>query len=96
MLLVGHERQVSDAPAENPEALIKEARRRARRRRGIATVLLIAGAALAYLASTGGGAGIVRETAASPFVNVRAFGGEGELAFISRGSLWACLLDGAG
>ena len=93
MLLVGHDRRVSDAPAENPEALIKEARRRARRRRGIATVLLIAGAALAYVASAGGGNGVVRETAASPFVNVRAFSGEGELAFISRGSLW--VLDGA-
>ncbi len=93
MLLVGHDRRASDAPAENPEALIKEARRRARRRRGIATVLLIAGAAVAYVASAGGGTGIVRETAGRPFVNVRAFSGDGELAFISRGSLWA--LDGA-
>ena len=35
----------------------------------------------------------MRETANSPFVNVRAFRRDGELAFVSRGSLW--VLDGA-
>jgi len=35
---------------------------------------------------------VVAETASRPFVNVRAFSGEGELAFVSRGSLW--VLDG--
>lgn len=82
--------------AEAAEALFKEARRRARRRRlrrGLAVAIALGAAALAYVASGGGVEGVVAESASRPFVNVKAFGGEGELAFISRGSLWA--LDGA-
>jgi WD40-like Beta Propeller Repeat len=81
---------------EDPEALIEEARRRTRRRRRRAAtgaVMLVGVAALALVASSGGGSGIVAETSAQPFVSVRAFSREGELAFISRGALW--VLDGA-
>jgi Tol biopolymer transport system component len=82
--------------ADGPEALIKEARRRTRRRRlraAIGAVLLVAAAGLAFVAGSGGSAGVVAETAGRPFVDVRAFSREGELAFISRGALW--VLDGA-
>jgi hypothetical protein len=80
----------------DPEALIREARRRARRRRlriTIGAVVLVGVAALAFFASSGGSNGIVAETAGRPFVNVNAFRHQGELAFISRGTLW--VLDGA-
>ncbi len=84
------------AVREDPEALIEEARRRTRRRRlriTIAAGVLVAAAALAFLAGTrGSGRGVLAETAGRPFVNVDAFRHEGELAFISRGSLW--VLDG--
>ena len=82
-------------PGAAPEALIKEARRRARRRRlriTIAAVVLIGAAAVAFLSSSGGGSGTLAETAGRPFVNVNAFRHQGELAFISRGTLW--VLDG--
>ncbi len=62
-------------------------------RGGAAVALLVGAAVIAVLASTGGSSGIVAETASRPFVNVRAFSHHGELAFISRGSLW--VLDGA-
>ncbi len=81
--------------ADGPEALIKEARRRTRRRRvraAIGAAVLVAAAGLAFVAGSGGGAGVVAETAGRPFVDVRAFSREGELAFISRGALW--VLDG--
>ena len=70
----------------DPEALIEEARRRTRRRRlraAIGAVVLIGVAVLAFVASSGGASGIVAETGTRPFVNVRAFGREGELAFVS-------------
>ena len=80
---------------EDPQALIKEARRRTRRRRlraALGAVLLAGAALVAFFASSGGSSGIVAETAGRPFVNVRAFSRDGELAFISRGALW--VLDG--
>jgi hypothetical protein len=81
---------------DDPEALIREARRRARRRRlriTIVAVVLVGVTALAFFASSGGSNGIVAETAGRPFVNVNAFRHQGELAFISRGTLW--VLDGS-
>ena len=82
-------------PTPDAQALIKEARRRTRRRRwrgGVAVVSLVGAGVLAVLGTTGGSSGVVAETAGRPFVNVRAFSHDGELAFISRGSLW--VLDG--
>ncbi len=81
---------------EDPQALIGEARRRTRRRRlrtTIGVAVLLGAGAFAFFATSGGSSGIVAETQRRPFVNVRAFRHEGELAFISRGSLW--VLDGA-
>ena len=77
------------------EALIPEARRRARRRRirWVAAVSLLAGlGAAAYAAVGSRSGGVTGESAPHPFVNVRAFKGRGELAFISREKLW--VLDG--
>jgi hypothetical protein len=91
--------KAAKAAVSDPEALIEEARRRAwrrRRRRGIVAALLFGAAALAYFASDGShnsGGGMVGMTAHRPFVNVRAFSHEGELAFVSRQSLW--VLDSA-
>lgn len=88
---------VADPHAVDPEALIEEARQRARRRR-LRTL-----AALLALAAIGGGAyGVIHNTVShstvvehlpnGPYVNVHAFSGHGTLAFISRGKLW--VLDG--
>jgi hypothetical protein len=83
--------------ADDPEALIEEARQRTRqrRRRGAAMVALLAVGAIVggWLASRGDGVGVVRQTARVPFANLRGFAGHGELAFVSRGALW--LMDGA-
>jgi len=96
-VLVHHDTDArSDFSARDAEALFKEARRRTRRRRlryGFAVAFALGVALLAYIASEGGNAGVVGENAGRPFVDVKAFGGEGDLAFISRGSLW--VLDGA-
>lgn len=81
---------------ESSEALIREARARTRRRRlrgGIVAVVAVAVVAAAYVSLRAGGSGVIGETASRPFVNVRAFASDGELAFVSRGKLW--LLDGA-
>jgi len=81
---------------EDPQALINAARRRTRLRRlraAVGVVLLLGAGVLAFFASPGGSSGIVAETAGQPFVDVKAFRHGGELAFISRGSLW--VLDGA-
>lgn len=89
--------QRTDPPAVDPEALIREARERARRRR-----LRALGAVLALAAIGGAAYGVIRGTNSNsnatahlpndPIVNVRAFAGHGTLAFISRGKLW--VLDG--
>jgi hypothetical protein len=76
----------------DPDALIREARRRARRRRAcrfVALACLIAVGAVVYAVSVGGSRVVRARTAAHPpSVNVHAFRGHGELAFISRGQLW--------
>jgi TolB protein len=91
-MLIDHEQPpaVRALVVDDADALIKEARGRTRRRRGrIALVLLLVGAAaLAFFAGTGGSSGIVAETASRPFVDVRAFNHDGELAFVSKGQLW--------
>ena len=77
------------------EALFEEARSRTRRRRrrgALAALLIAAAAVVSYLASSSGGSGVIAQTASTPFVNVRGFAHDGELAFISRGALW--VLDG--
>jgi hypothetical protein len=94
-VLIDHEPPPAP-PRADAEALIREARRRSRRRRlriTIAAVVPIGVAALAFLSSAGGGSGTVAATAGRPFVDVNAFRHQGELAFISRGTLW--VLDGA-
>lgn len=78
------------------DALIREARRRTHRRRlrRLAVFAVVAGAAgLAYAVLLSGGSGVIAGTASSPFVNVRAFEGQGNLAFVSRDRLW--VLDGS-
>ena len=96
LLLDGDRRRADRSAASDPQALIEEARRRARRRRlqrAIVGLLALAVAGVGYALASAGGAPVVRaETAATPFANLRAFSGHGELAFVSRGALW--VLDG--
>ena len=94
-MLIDHEPPAVREPVvDDADALIREARWRTRRRRGrIAVVVLLVGAGvLAFFAATGGGSGIVAETASRPFVDVKTLSHGGELAFVSRGQLW--VLDG--
>jgi len=82
---------------EDPEALIEEARRRARRRRrrwgAVAVAVIVFGVVGGLLAGRAGdGRDVVRESRSTPFVNLRAFSGRGELAFVSRKGVW--VLDG--
>jgi hypothetical protein len=92
LLWSGDRRRTPGPAAGDPEALIEEARRRARLRRrrvaALATLALVAAAASAYGVSSGG-AGVVAQTATTPFASLRAFAGRGELAFVSRGAAWA-------
>ena len=95
LLHADHRPSVANPIEDGAEALIREARRRARRRRirrAAAVVLLVVFGAAAYSVVGGGSGGVIAETATRPFVNVRAFAGRGELAFISRGQVW--VLDG--
>ena len=84
------------SPQPDPDALIKEARERQRRRRlraGIALALLAGlGTTVGVVWDWGGGTPAVVRIAGGPTVNVRGFGGQGRLAFVSRNSLW--VLDG--
>lgn len=66
--------------------------RRRRLRRGFFVAIALGVAVLVCLVAEGGNAGAAENTG-RPFVDVKAFGDDGELAFISRGLLWA--LDGA-
>ena len=88
--------ETPDALDDAAQALFEEARRRTRVRRirrTLAAVVVIAGAvAVAVRASGGGSTGVYVQTATTPFADARAFDGHGELAFISRGTLW--VLDG--
>ncbi|HEY7966287.1 MAG TPA: hypothetical protein VID68_04615, partial [Solirubrobacteraceae bacterium] len=70
---------------DSPQALIEEARARTRRRRrrgGLALALLIAIGAVVGLMVRAGGSGVVSESASTPFANLAAFAGQGELAFV--------------
>jgi hypothetical protein len=82
------------------EALIREARRLRRRRwisASLVVVLLVAGTVLGLLASARGVHPARQTTLAfhprSPTVDAKAFAGQGDLAFISRQTLY--VLDGA-
>ena len=83
------------------EALIKEARRLRRRRWVIGLCLTIVAASVGLviaIADQGsspnrpGSAKPATTVVAPPVVNVKAFSGHGQLAFVSRGNLW--VLDG--
>jgi Tol biopolymer transport system component len=80
-----------------PEALIEEARRRARRRRlGLSVLVLAASSALAALivqVTAGSSRSVVSVPSGGPVVNLAAFAHRGELAFVSRDRLW--VVDGA-
>jgi Tol biopolymer transport system component len=79
----------------DPEALIREARRRTRRRRARSVVgPLLAGALglVVYMLVGRGGSGVVAGSRTTPFVNLKAFAGQGDLAFVSRDRLW--VVDG--
>jgi hypothetical protein len=86
-----------DGPPPDPEVLIREARRRTRRRRmgwtaALGTVVL--GVLAGLIAIHRGAAKPKPVTPSSPVtVNARAFQGHGTLAFVSKGSLY--VLDGA-
>jgi len=98
MFLLDRDRlRAGGSGAADPEALIEEARRRTRRRRwqrAIVSGLAVAGAVVGYALSSGGATpGVVAETATTPFADLRAFSGRGELAVVSRGAMW--VLDGS-
>ncbi|MGD0386065.1 MAG: hypothetical protein ABSB73_08000 [Solirubrobacteraceae bacterium] len=95
-MLLLEDRLQAPAASDDPQALFEEARRRTRRRRlrgaiAVGLVLAVAGTVLTLDGSAS--SGTVAETPSHPFANIRAFGREGELAFVSRGRLW--VLDGA-
>jgi dipeptidyl aminopeptidase/acylaminoacyl peptidase len=88
---------VEDAEAVDPEALIEEARQRARRRRLFTFAAILALAAVGSLSYAvirhGGGNSVVTDHIPHGLVvNARAFVGHGTLAFVSLGKLW--VLDG--
>jgi WD40 repeat protein len=99
-MVVVHEPPELGPPVEDPEAeaeaLFKEARRRTRRRRA-SRLALVASAVTAAIAICDLAIGAQPRSSASatpaPAVNRSAFAGHGDLAFISRGTLW--VLDGA-
>ena len=86
-----------NTPVVDPEALIQEARERARRRRlrALAIVLaliVIGGGAYGIIRLDGDTSPAIEHVPNGPIVNLRAFSGHGSLAFVSRGKLW--VLDG--
>jgi Tol biopolymer transport system component len=96
------DRAVPTRSPDPAEALIKEAHQRKRRRRsivsGVVVVVLVAALGGFLLSRSKGGtptSGVtVRPPAPKgPVVNERAFTGDGQLAFVSRGTLW--VLDGS-
>jgi hypothetical protein len=96
MLLHAEERPLFTGANDAAEALIREASRRTRRRRlrRLAALVVFVGVGVAAYAVAGGGSGgVISETASRPYANLHAFDGHGELAFVSRGRVWA--LDGA-
>src|SRR5579872_1437263 len=98
MPLLGHDQRGADLADGELAALIREARRRALRRRAmIAVVAACAGVTAGLLAAATGGERAGRRAIAArthgPAVDARAFRGEGRLAFVSLGRLF--VLDGA-
>ena len=89
--------ETPDALDDAAQALFEEARRRTHRRRIrrtiAAAIALAVAVAVAVLTTGGRSTGAYSQTATTPFVDARSFDGHGELAFISRGTLWA--LDGS-
>jgi hypothetical protein len=94
--------KVEPAEVHEPdaEALIREARRLRRRRwmLGCLVVVLVIGGIVAGLVASGGTGRRARRTtlafrAGGPTVDAKAFAGEGDLAFVSRGTVY--VLDGA-
>ncbi len=92
--MTGTELIADPATRTDAQALFEEARRRGRRRRFIvvAAVMLALGSALAgYLASRAGNTPRATTTTnrpLKPVVDARAFDHHGNLAFVSRGTLW--------
>jgi hypothetical protein len=82
--------------AEEAEALIKEARRRARRRRlkgvGVLLMLVLVGAFVYDVGFDSHSTGRA-PFGPAPLADLRSFHGDGVLAFVSMGRLW--VLDGA-
>jgi hypothetical protein len=78
--------------ADDAQALIEEARARARRRwwRRLTVGAALATIAAVVAVSFGGSrvGGLVRVADAGPYVDASAFSGHGELAFVSHGGLW--------
>jgi WD40-like Beta Propeller Repeat len=95
MLLHTEDRPQLTEPDDSAEALIREARGRTRRRRlrraAVLAALVGIGSGL-YVLVGGGAGGVIAESASAPYANLHAFKGQGELAFVSRGRVWA--LDG--
>jgi hypothetical protein len=90
------------APSPEAEALIREARRRERRRRiGAALGLVLVSGVVATIVGVIGGGNDGRTTSTptspvgAPTLNAGAFAHEGDLAFVSRGTLWV-LTGGSG
>ncbi len=99
MNLLDRRAPVAFGDAGDAEAVIREAKRRQRRRRAavaLTACLVVASTVTVAIVLSGGGAGARVGSAThlpdGPSVNVRAFKGQGLLAFVSRGSLW--VLDG--
>jgi hypothetical protein len=96
MLVHTEDRRPFTEADDAAEALIREARRRTNRRRlrrVVALVVLVGVGVAAYAVVGGASGGVISETASRPYANLHAFDGQGVLAFVSRGRVWA--LDGA-
>lgn len=88
---------VGETDIADLEALIQEARKRARHRRlralAIFLALSVSGAgAYGIISLVGANTTAIEHVPNGPIVNLRAFAGHGTLAFVSRGKLW--VLDG--
>jgi peptidoglycan/xylan/chitin deacetylase (PgdA/CDA1 family) len=86
------------APPADPEVVIRQARARQRRRRrrtaAMVALVMVAGVTVSLAVGRPSGVKPLRARTAGPVpsVDAAAFAGHGELAFVSRGTLW--VLDG--